>query len=120
MHVMVRMALAFLPLLIGARLGLATCDPSVEPDRSDVANARAAVSTCDCAGATSHRDYVRCATDEAAATLKNKGCTGVVKRCASKSTCGKPGYVACCRTPRSGTTSCALKRSAARCVAPNG
>jgi hypothetical protein len=39
MDVMVRIALAFLPLLVGARLGLATCDPSVEPDRSDVANA---------------------------------------------------------------------------------
>src|SRR5262249_44499577 len=52
MHVMVRIALAFLPLLVGARLGLATSDPSVEPDRSDVANARAAVARgCDCPGA---------------------------------------------------------------------
>ena len=121
MHVMARIALAFLPLLVGARLGLATCDPSIEPDRSDVANARTAVATvCDCEGAAAHRDYVRCAADQAAATLVNKGCTGVVKRCASKSTCGKPGYVACCRTRRSGQTSCALKRTAARCVAPNG
>jgi hypothetical protein len=121
MHVMVRIALAFLPLLVGARLGLATCDPSVEPDRSDVANARAAVATvCDCGGAAAHRDYVRCAADKAAATLVNKGCTGVVERCASKSTCGKPGYIACCRTPRSGKTSCALKRTATRCVALNG
>ncbi len=121
MHVTVRVVLALLPLLVAARPALAKCDPATEPDRSDVANARAAVAAaCDCAGALSHRDYVRCAAAEAGAALVNKGCTGAVKHCASKSTCGKPGFVACCRTRASGTTSCALKRSAARCVAPKG
>ena len=121
MHVTVRVVFALLlPLLAGARPGLAKCDPTVEPDRSDVANARDAVATCDCAGATSHRDYMRCATDAARAALANQGCAGVVKHCASRSTCGKPGYVACCRTSSSGKTSCALKRSADRCVAPKG
>jgi hypothetical protein len=37
-----------------------------------------------------------------------------------RSTCGKPGYVTCCRTRSSGKTSCSIKRSAARCVAPHG
>lgn len=121
MHVTVRVVLALLPLLAGAQPGLARCDPTTEPDRGDVANARAAVATaCDCAGAASHRDYVTCAAEEARSTLVNKGCAGVVKRCASKSTCGKPGYVACCRTRSSGKTSCSLKQGAARCVAPKG
>ena len=39
--------------------------PTVEPDRSDVANARAAVAAnCDCAGAASRGDYVRCAAQQ--------------------------------------------------------
>ncbi len=116
---MARITSSFLPRLV-VHGPAAHVRSSVEPD-ARCSNARAAVATvCDCEGAAAHRDYVRCAADQAAATLGNKGCTGVVKRCASKSTCGKPGYVACCRTRRSGQTSCALKRTAARCVAPNG
>src|SRR5262249_26101390 len=120
MHVTLRVVLTVLALFTSAHVGLANCDPSVEPDRSDVASAREAAGVCDCAGSASHRVYVRCAVDEANAVLVNKGCAGVVKRCAAKSTCGRPGFVTCCRTRRSGTTSCSVKESAARCVAPSG
>ena len=121
MHGTVRVVFAVVALMTSARVGLAKCDPSVEPDRADIATARAAVAAaCDCAGVATHGAYVRCAVDEANAALVNKGCAGAVKRCASRSTCGKPGFVACCRTRKTGTTSCSLKRSADRCVAPTG
>ena len=121
MHGTVRVVFAVLALVTGARVGLAKCDPSVDPDRADVANARAAVAAaCDCARVATDDIYVRCAIDVASRTLVNKACAGAVKHCESKSTCGRPGFVACCRTRKSGTTSCTLKRSADRCVAPKG
>lgn len=121
MHVTFRVVLpllSLLSLLATARIGLGKCDPSVDPDRTDVANARAAVAAmCDCSAA-GHGAYVRCVAQAADATLVNKSCAGAVRHCAARSTCGRPGFVTCCRTRSSGKTSCALKRTAARCVAP--
>jgi len=93
-------------------------------DAAAVALARSTVdAACDCAGAASHRDYVRCAAAsaraEALAGRLRPECRAAVLRCAARSTCGRPGAVACCRTRR-GTTRCALKRSAAQCRAPSG
>ena len=66
MHVTVRVVLATFLLLASVQPGLAKCDPTTEPDRSDVAKGRAAVAAaCDCAGAVSHRDYVACAATQA-------------------------------------------------------
>jgi hypothetical protein len=101
-------------------LARAACDPA-GADAVDVANARAAVAAnCDCAGATSHGAYVKCAGTQATATLVNAGCASTVKRCASRSTCGRPGYVTCCRTNSKGVTKCSIKKGAAKCKAPNG
>src|SRR5262245_14038737 len=95
----------------------ARCDPTTEPDRSDVANARAAVAaSCDCTGAASRGEYVRCATLQAESVLLNRGCRGRVKKCASKSICGKPGSVTCCRT-KNGESKCRTARSAISCEA---
>ena len=116
-----RVMFALLPALLLARVALAGCDPSIEPDRTDVANARAAVAVaCDCATAVDHRSYVRCAVATADPVLVNKHCRRAVRRCASKSACGRPGAVACCRTTSAGRTSCRIKQSAAHCVAPAG
>lgn len=121
MHGTVRVVFAVLAVVTSARIGLAKCDPTVDPDRADIANARAAVAAaCDCARVATHDIYLRCAIDVANGALVNKACAGAVKRCESKSTCGKSGFVACCRTRKSGTTSCTRKRSADRCVAPRG
>ena len=99
----------------------ANCDPTAEPDKTDIANARAAVEAhCACATATSHGAYVSCAAQQANAVLVNKSCASAVKKCAGKSTCGRPGTVTCCRTTGRGRTSCSLKRSASRCAAPHG
>ena len=118
MYVTVR-ALALLVAILAARIVWAGCDPNVDPDRTDVANARAAVAAaCDCNG--DRHAYVRCASDTAEATLVNKRCAGVVRRCAGRSTCGRAGFVTCCRTRRSGSVSCTVKRSAASCMPPPG
>src|SRR3989475_4094706 len=94
---------AFGALLISTGPGQAACDPSTDPDQSDIANARAAVAAnCDCAGATTHGAYVSCAAQQANAVLVNKSCRQSVTKCASRSTCGKPGFVTCCRTRASG------------------
>ena len=112
---------ALLALLVSVPPGHAACDPSSDPDESDIANARAAVAAnCDCAGATNHGAYVSCAVQQADAALTNKGCARFVKRCASRSTCGRPGFVTCCRTNSQGVTRCAIKSSASACVAPRG
>src|SRR5690348_17067803 len=108
-------------MFVGAAAVHAACDPTADPDRSDIANARTAVAAnCDCAGAVSHGAYVSCAAQQANLTLVNKGCTGAVKRCASRSTCGKrAGAVTCCFTKPTGTR-CKIKRDAAHCQAPPG
>src|SRR5262245_55135570 len=97
----------------------AKCDPT-GADAADVAAARAAVATCDCAGAANHGKFVSCAAQKASATLANKSCQGVVVKCAARSTCGKPGFVTCCRTKASGVTSCSTKSSGDKCKAPKG
>ena len=92
-----------------------------------VADARTAVeATCTCATATSHGAYVRCAAEVANARAKALPqllptyCKGAVKRCAARSTCGKPGFVTCCRTSAAGTTKCSTKRDGDHCIAPAG
>ena len=116
-----RILLAIALLLATARVGVTKCDPTVEPDLSDVAGARAAVAaSCDCASATSHGAYVKCAQAAADAALVNKSCASAIKKCAGKSTCGKPTAVTCCRTNSKGKTVCSIKSSAPKCTAPKG
>jgi hypothetical protein len=82
-------------------------------DGNAVENARAQVeANCSCAEATSHGEYVSCAagvTRDAEGLAKN--CRGSVKRCAARSTCGKPGFVVCCFS-RHNKTKCKVTRAA--------
>jgi hypothetical protein len=111
---------AALALLLGSSASHAKCDPTTEPDKTDIANARDAVAlNCDCAGAVNHGQFVKCAGVQADATLVNKSCKGQVKRCAAKSTCGKPGFVTCCKRNAKGKVTCAPKPDASKCKAPN-
>lgn len=103
---------------------LARCgdDPG---DGQTVADARAQVaSDCPCSAAVAHGDHVACAAAVAsarmAAGLLRAECTGMVKRCAARSTCGRAGLVACCRTGSGGKTRCSLKRDATKCSARPG
>src|SRR5437867_6946158 len=102
--------------------GHAACDPT-DADAAAVADARADVAaTCDCATAPSHRRYVRCAAGvvrrRVASGRLREACASAVHRCATRSTCGRRGYVTCYRTGVRGTTRCAVTRGASRCRAP--
>ena len=94
-------------------------------DAQAVADARAQVAMdCDCAGAATHGSHVRCsrsvATIRVTQGMLPRACKGAVARCAARSTCGKPGFVTCCRTKPNGKTKCLLKRASASCVPPGG
>lgn len=112
--------IGFLLAVLLPALAHAGCDPTTDLDKSDVANARASVAAhCDC-GALGHGAYVSRAAQQANLVLVNKSCVGAVKRCASKSTCGRPGFVTCCRTTSTGRTSCAIKSGTTKCTAHRG
>ena len=72
-----------------------------------------------CATASNHGQYVKCISHQASAdaTLP-RSCHGAVVKCAAKSTCGKLGFVTCCRTNSAGVTKCATKSSTAACTPP--
>lgn len=94
-------------------------------DEAAKAVVRAAIEAqCPCASATDRGSYIRCAKgviDQAKTdgTLP-RACASAVKKCAKKSTCGRPGSVTCCRTTASGKVKCSVKKSAAKCRAPSG
>lgn len=82
--------------------------------------ARAAIDTdCDCAGAPTHRTYVRCAKravdDQIDRGLLDPGARRDVLWCAKASTCGLPGAVACCRMRPDGRSGCRIKSDPRRC-----
>ncbi len=115
--------LTLIVILVTPASGQARCgdDPG---DAQAVADAREQVQIdCPCAAAPSHGAHVRCAADVAAERiglgLLPRQCRSAVKRCAARSTCGKPGFVTCCRE-RNGVTKCRTARDAARCTADGG
>src|SRR5262249_53512755 len=80
-----------------------TLPPVACSDPQAVAAVRAQIDgVCDCAGAPSHRAYLRCATGVIRRAIKARAlpaaCRDTLKRCAARSTCGRSGFVACCRT----------------------
>jgi hypothetical protein len=92
-------------------------------DAAAVAATRAQIAAeCPCDGFPNHGQYVKCArgvvnANATAGTLP-KSCKGSVVSCAARSTCGKPGFVTCCRTDKKGTTKCSTKKDASKCTAP--
>lgn len=108
--------------------GTATTTTTLPPmgcDAEAVAGMRAQLEDqCHCATQTSHRAYVRCAArvvrDAVTASTLPRACTRAVKKCVAKSTCGRPGFVTCCRTTAAGRTTCSIKRSAVGCKKPKG
>jgi hypothetical protein len=89
-------------------------------DAADVAATRADIeATCSCASAMNHAEYVRCAFGviraHVGANMLGSECVKPIRRCATRSTCGRPGAVTCCKVgaPR---PRCAVKRDASRCT----
>ena len=115
-----RFAMSAASLLLAIGSARAACT-----DSAAVASARAAAEVqCPCATAASHTQYVQCFAQAAKAAARSgelpKQCRIDVVRCARRSTCGKPGFVTCCRTNTAGHTKCAVVSSDARCTAPKG
>lgn len=113
-------------LAVTAQPGLAACGDNpgdlaaVQAARADVA------SNCPCASAANHGAHVKCAAGRANFLASDDGgnalpknCKGVIKRCAAKSTCGKPGAVRCCTT-KNGVTKCKITKDATKCTQKGG
>ena len=118
------------PALTAFALALAVAGPAFPScgdrpgDAQAVADARAAAAAeCDCATASSHTGYVDCVARVANAAVRagrlRLHCRPAVVRCATRSTCGRPGAVTCCRTRADGTRRCSVS-SAALCTSPVG
>jgi hypothetical protein len=102
-----------------AHRSAAKCDPVA--DAADIAAAKAAAATCECAAFDNHGQYVSCVAQAVnGAGLENRSCGGPVKSCAARSICGKSGFVTCCRTKANGVTKCSTKSSGDRCNPPKG
>ncbi len=129
MKIPIRVSLALVLLLAGARVASANCATD-DPDGSMTAAARAsAEQSCTtagsgCSNAANHGAYVSCIANAAnelvSMGMLPKSCKGQVKKCAAKSVCGKPGFVSCCITNKKNVTSCKSKKSADACTAKNG
>jgi len=106
-------------LAAGEARAAATCDPTTVSDtRKSVAG------TCDCATATSRKDYLKCVGGALKSAVRAKTltheCAAAVRKCAAKSTCGNSSAVTCCETNAKGTTKCSIKHDAAACKGPHG
>ena len=90
-------------------------------DAAVLAAREAAADACDCETATNHGQYVKCVGEVVKARVANgqlpTQCKGAVVSCAARSTCGKPGFVTCCRVDGRGRVKCSIKSSAAKCEA---
>jgi len=77
---------------------------------------------CNCGGAANHGAFVKCVAQHVTAAVKMgtlpKGSAHPITMCAARSTCGKPGFVTCCRTTAKGVTKCSIKDGAGKCKAP--
>ncbi len=93
--------------------------PTACPDAQAAAAIEAMVEAqCHCSTASNHGKFVRCAKHVAkGAAALSKSCKRAVANCAGRSTCGKPGFVTCCRTTAKGKTTCSTKSDAAHCKA---
>ncbi|HXJ32944.1 MAG TPA: hypothetical protein VMS22_02810 [Candidatus Eisenbacteria bacterium] len=125
MHV-TRLGLLLASLLaLAPRPSAASSSCSSSADLAALAEVKSLVTQqCDCASAMTPHTYLRCAMAVAGVAVAqgrlSSGCLSTLRKCASQSTCGRPGAVACCRTTLSGRKKCSIKRDAILCRAPKG
>src|SRR6516165_1857225 len=115
-----RLTIVVVLLLLSLGTAHAACT-----DAAALAATRAAADAqCPCGTFSSHKAYLHCVAQVAKTAAQSgslpKACRAAVLGCAKKSTCGKAGFVTCCRTTASGSTKCVVKPSAAKCTAPKG
>ncbi len=102
-----------------AAVAHAACDTAA--NASALAGARDAIdAACPCAAATKRGDYVKCAKPVLAARIAGgmltKTCKSEALKHATKSVCGRPGAVVCCRVKTNGKTSHKIAKEPATCV----
>ena len=102
--------LVAMPVLAMGRHQKPACDSSTAAVESAVAAA------CDCAGAATHGQFVRCAVRVVKGLASDgtlpRNCRGAMVRGFAKSTCGKPEAVTCC-VQRDGATACVVRKAEA-------
>jgi hypothetical protein len=89
---------------------------SAPEDGDQMAAVRAqATAECDCAGARNHGAYVSCVAHAVKQAARNgalaKQCRRAAVSCAVHSSCGKPGFVTCCRTNSDGVPTCSVTKA---------
>jgi hypothetical protein len=100
-------------VMLSAQRSAASCD-STGADAGDVAAARAAVALhCVCAGAVNHGQYVKCASEQAKATLMNQSYRGAVTKSRPAPPVASPG------SSRAAGRARGARRSARRSRVPN-
>src|SRR5262249_15515580 len=104
-----RNVLAATLVVVAVRAGAVCTDPAA------VACARVQIeSDCDCARALTHGTYVRCAArvvkQRVAAHTLSPSCVADVRRCGSRSPCGRPGRVACCISHGGAPARCTIRK----------
>jgi len=120
-----RLHLGALGLLLASSAmspALATCVSKKCSDAAAVEQARVTIQqTCGCMqGGSTHRAYMSCvksalkAATQPALTLQ-RPCRNAVMRCESKSICGQPDAVVCCKTKKSGKVVASIRKSAKKC-----
>ena len=100
------------------------CDDGGEHEAAVLAAREAIRAGCDCAGATSHAAYVRCAQD-VIAQLADDGtlprmCRGRLRQYASRSTCGREHLDVCCESRDAFHVRAALRPDGACRIRGNG
>jgi arylsulfatase A-like enzyme len=98
----------------------AACTTDACADAAVVSGVRARVATaCDCARATRHGRYVRCAKREIKAAVSEgtlpRTCRKPVLRCEARSICGRPKAAVCCRATARGMVKSGVARTPKRC-----
>lgn len=145
MGLMTRAGLVFAVAWMLSAGGPATVAAQVDCEPARCAVQQAISAECSCDGASNHGRYVSCVA-HVVRRLSDAGtiptnCKGKVKRCAARSTCGKPGFVTCrfatdtcdqatltcvenpaltCVTALDCGSRCSTKRSAEICTAQSG
>ena len=112
-------SLALLAASAGVTLAACTSpqcpnDTIVEPVRQMIA------ASCDCAGVSSHKQYLRCAKEVMKGAIRAQTlpaeCKRTVRRCEARSTCGRIKSAAvCCVPKRQGRIKALVTKNENRC-----
>ena len=99
--------------------GPRSCDDGMAAAARD-----AVMAACPCDTAVNHGQFVSCVSRTLASMIRDgsvaRPCRKLARKGIARSTCGKSGFVTCCRTGVSAGASCTVKSDAATCEAVGG